>query len=74
YAAKATGGRLDVFCVSNRWYDKYSRKGDVELVRASGIPALRQFCYSITAEAQLREARHFLQASVFSLVSSVELW
>ena len=74
YAAKAPAGRLDVFCVSNRWYSKFSRKGNVELVQASGIPALRQFCHSITADAQLREARHFLQASLFTLVNSAELW
>ncbi|GAB1312304.1 Dynamin N-terminal domain-containing protein [Madurella fahalii] len=74
YAAKVPAGRLDVFCVSNKHYAKYSRKGDAELVRASGIPALRQFCYSITADAQLREARHFLQAKLFSLVNSVGLW
>ncbi|KAK4235702.1 hypothetical protein C8A03DRAFT_46215 [Achaetomium macrosporum] len=74
YAARAPGGHLDVFCVSNRWYDKYARKGNVELVRASGIPALRQFCHSITADAQLREARHFLRSRVFTLVNSAELW
>lgn len=74
YAARAPTGHLDVFCVSNRWYTKFSRKGNVELVQASGIPALRQFCHSITADAQLREARHFLQASLFTLVNSVELW
>ncbi len=74
YAAKAPAGRLDVFCVSNRWYHKFSRKGNAELVQASGIPALRKFCHSITADAQLREARHFLQASLFTLVNSAELW
>jgi hypothetical protein len=74
YAAKAPDGRLDVFCVSNKWYAKYSRKDNAEGVRASGIPALRRFCYSITADAQLREARHFLVARVFGLVNSVELW
>ncbi|KAK4152198.1 hypothetical protein C8A00DRAFT_35109 [Chaetomidium leptoderma] len=75
YAAKAPGGRLDVFCVSNAWYAKHSRKGtNTELIRASGIPALRRFCYGITADAQLREARHFLQAGVFGLVNSLELW
>jgi hypothetical protein len=62
-----------VFCVSNTWYDKYSRKGNAELVRGSGIPDLRKFCYGITADAQLREARHFL-GRVFGLVNSVELW
>ncbi|KAK3306258.1 uncharacterized protein B0T15DRAFT_396538 [Chaetomium strumarium] len=74
YATKAPGGRLDVFCVSNKWYDKYSRKGNRELVQASGIPALRQFCHSLAADAQLREAIHFLRSRVFTLVNSAELW
>ena len=74
YATRAPAGRLDVFCVSNKWYNKFSRKGNAELVQASGIPALRQFCHSITANAQLREARHFLQARLFALVNSAELW
>ena len=73
YNDKAPDGHLDVFCVSNTWYTKYSRKGNVELVRGSGIPDLRKFCYGITADAQLREARHFL-GRVFGLVNSLELW
>jgi hypothetical protein len=73
YNDKAPDGHLDVFCVSNTWYTKYSRKGNVELVRGSGIPDLRKFCYGITADAQLREARHFL-GRVFGLVNSAELW
>jgi hypothetical protein len=73
YNDKAPDGHLDVFCVSNTWYTKYSRKGNVELVRGSGIPDLRKFCYGITADAQLREARYFL-GRVFGLVNSVELW
>jgi len=44
------------------------------MVRASGIPELRQFCHKVTAEAQLLEAKHFLQSTLSSLLSSVELW
>lgn len=44
------------------------------MVRASGIPELRRFCHTITAVAQLLEARHFLQSKLSSLLSSVELW
>lgn len=74
YAAKAPDGKLDVFCISNKLYDKYSCKGNTRLVVASGIPEVRRFCHSITAEAQLREARHFLQSALFSLVNSLEMW
>lgn len=74
YAAKAPDGKLDVFCVSNKLYDKYSRKGNTRLVVASGIPEIRRFCHSITAEAQLGEARHFLQSALFSLLNSLNMW
>lgn len=63
-----------MFCVSNKAYDKHSRKGNASLVVASGIPELRRFCHSITAEAQLREARHFLQSTLFSFLNSLEMW
>ena len=74
YAAKAPGEKLDVFCVSNTTYEKYSEKGNRQLVDASGIPQLRQFCQAITAEAQFREALHFLRSTLPNLVNSVELW
>lgn len=44
------------------------------MVHASGIPEIRRFCHTITAGAQLREAKHFLQSALPSLLSSVELW
>ncbi len=65
---------MEVFCVSNTTYEKFSRKGNAEMVRASGIPELRRFCHTITAEAQLLEAKHFLKSTLSSLLSSVELW
>ncbi|KAH6678502.1 hypothetical protein B0J14DRAFT_582898 [Halenospora varia] len=74
YASKIPGRRLEVFCVSNTTYEKYSRKGNTEMVHASGIPELRRFCHTITAGAQLLEAKHFLQSTLSSLLSSVELW
>lgn len=74
YATKAPDGHLDVFCVSNKNYDKYSRKGNSTLVVASGIPEVRRFCHSVTAEAQLREAQHFLRSALFSFLNSLEMW
>lgn len=44
------------------------------MVLTSGIPELRQFCHKITAGAQLLEAKHFLQSTLPSLLSSVEIW
>jgi hypothetical protein len=74
YAAKVPDGQLDVFCVSNKSYEKYSRKGNAGIVQDSGIPDLRRFCYKLTAEAQLHEARHFLKSSLFSLLNSIDMW
>lgn len=74
YASKVPGGKLDVFCVSNTTYEKYSKKGNSEMVIASGIPELRQFCHTITAGAQLLEAKHLLQSTLSSLLNSAELW
>jgi hypothetical protein len=74
YTSKVPGGKLEVFCVSNTTYEKYSKKGNADMVRASGIPELRRFCHTITAGAQLLEAKHFLQSSLSSLLNSIELW
>ena len=74
YASKVLGGKLEVFCVSNTTYEKFSKKGNGTLVRASGVPELRRFCHTITAEAQFLQARNFLQSTLSSLLSSVELW
>ena len=74
YSSKVPGGQLEVFCVSNTTYEKFSRKGNTEMVHASGIPDLRRFCHTITAGAQLLEAKNFLQSRLSSLLNSVELW
>ncbi len=74
YSAKVPGGRLEVFCVSNVNYEKFSKKGPVDHVNASGIPALRRFCHTITAKPQYFEAKHFLQSSLPSLLTSIRLW
>uniref|UniRef100_A0A8H7K460 G domain-containing protein n=2 Tax=Clonostachys TaxID=110564 RepID=A0A8H7K460_BIOOC len=67
-------GQLNVFCVSNTTYEKYSRKGKTEFVQDSGIPAVRQFCHSITADAQLRHARQVLQCELAGRLNSLILW
>jgi hypothetical protein len=74
YASKVPGGKLEVFCVSNTTYEKYSTKGNAAMVHASGVPELRRFCHHLTANAQLLEAKHFLRSTLSSLLNSVELW
>jgi hypothetical protein len=74
YAAKVPGGSLSVFCVSNETYKKFTRKGNLDMIQASGIPALRSFCYSITAQLQLLESKFFLTSRLGSLLNSLQIW
>lgn len=74
YSSEIPNGKLDIFCVSNTVYEKYCRKGIREYINASGIVELRNFCHGITAEAQLREAQHYLHSSLGSLLNSLGLW
>lgn len=66
--------QLPVFCLSNKWYDEFTAVGDTDLVVASQIPALRQYCQTITADAQLDEAKHYLRSKLPALLTSLELW
>jgi hypothetical protein len=74
YAAKVPGGSLSVFCVSNETYKKFTRKGNLDMIQASGIPALRSFCYSITAQSQLLESKFFLTSRLGGLLNSLQIW
>lgn len=74
YAAKVPGGKLDIHCIANSDYNKYSQRGDSQSVIASGIPDLRRCCHSIAADAQFMESKNFLLATIPSLVASVQLW
>jgi hypothetical protein len=73
YEPDVGDGVLEVFCVSNTSYEKFARKGDAEMVLASGIPEVRRFCYTITAHAQQLQAIHFLVSKLPSLLNSAEL-
>lgn len=68
------GRSLDVFCVSNKWYEKYCPKGNAQFVEASRIPDLRRFCHTVTADAQLNEAKHFLRSRLSALLNTLDLW
>lgn len=65
---------LDVFCVSNWWYDDYAPRGKTAIVEASQIPALRRYCHAMVADAQLRETKNYLQTSVPAFITSLNLW
>lgn len=64
---------LEVFCVSNTSYEKYAKKGNAELVIASGIPEVRRFCQTITARALELQAFNYILAKLSSLINSSEL-
>jgi hypothetical protein len=68
------GRKLEVFCVSNKWYEKYCPKGNAEFVQASGIPELRRFCHTISADAQFREVKNFLKARMSACLNSLDIW
>lgn len=78
YRSKVPREQLEVFCVSNTMYEKFSKKANSDMVRnmvtGSGIPELRRFCQSITAEARLLEAKHFLRSSLPSMLDSLDVW
>jgi hypothetical protein len=74
YSSEMNGRTLDVFCVSNKWYEKYCPKGNAQFVEASGIPDLRRFCHTVTADAQLNEAKHFLRSRLSALLNTLDLW
>lgn len=68
------GRNLDVFCVSNKWYEKYCPKGNDKFVEASGVPDVRRFCHTVTADAQLNEAKHFLKSRLSAMLNTLNLW
>jgi hypothetical protein len=76
YADSVHGG-LRVFCVSNVSYEESSRRPQVgmdgDLRTISGIPEVRKFCYSLSAESRLRDAIHFLRTTIPSLIASISM-
>lgn len=77
YAENFKGKALDVFCVSNALYEKYSRKeqsGTIPKMVATGwIPALRKFCYSMSIESKFRDAKHLLRTTLPGLLASISV-
>jgi ABC-type dipeptide/oligopeptide/nickel transport system ATPase component len=74
YSDKLSSGQLEVFCVSNKWYEEYSAEDDIPMANTSGIPALRQYCYQTTASTQLASAKTFLNSQLGSLLCSSQIW
>ncbi|KAF3397951.1 Nuclear GTPase SLIP-GC [Penicillium rolfsii] len=70
-------GELKVFCVSNTTYEKsaYQQETvmDQRLRSVSGIPDLRKFCYFLSADSRLRDAKSFLQVTLPSLIASISM-
>ncbi|KAI1057394.1 hypothetical protein LB507_011543 [Fusarium sp. FIESC RH6] len=74
YSSEMQGRSLEVFCVSNKWYEKYCPKGNTKFVEASGVPDVRRFCHTVTADAQLNEAKHFLKSRLSAMLNTLNLW
>jgi hypothetical protein len=68
---------LNVFCVSNRFYSQSCRHNSVAVTNEkrtiSGIPVLRQFCYSTVADLRLQEAKRFILVTLPSFLNSIKL-
>jgi hypothetical protein len=74
YKDKIEEVKLEVFFVSNDYYDKYCKRNDAELINESGIPELRRFCATITSMSHRAEGQHYLQSRAPSLMTSLRLW
>jgi hypothetical protein len=74
YSTNLVNGRFEVLCVDNRTYTRAAKNKDPALVKASGIEALRLFCYNRAAESQRSAAKHFMTTSLPSLLTSAQLW
>jgi hypothetical protein len=67
---------LSVFCISNKMYKKNRKRVRVHdwPIKGSGVPALRNHCHKIPAQAQFRIAHHFLTVRLKGLAETVQLW
>jgi hypothetical protein len=75
YLAKVPKGQqFDVFCVSNKFYEKYRHGSQTNMVKASGIPALRAYCHNIMADMQLKAAQKYLTSDLANLLNFLENW
>lgn len=74
YAEETKGNSLEVLCVSNSMYQKALAKFDSTAMMASNVPAVRQHCYSLVADARLAESKNFLLSTLPGLLESVDLW
>jgi hypothetical protein len=62
------GHKADIFCISNKWYQNYFKKNELEYVNTSGVPSLRKFCYNSMGDEQLKDATNFLKNTVPALI------
>ena len=70
-------GEPKIFYVSNSTYDecacRQERGTDQRLRSISGVPELRKFCYLLSADLGLRDAKNFLQTTLPSLIASISM-
>lgn len=77
HQARASGGSLHVFCVSNKLYQD-NRDLDISVseryLRLSGIIELRRHLISLVGESQLEVSTNFLDHEVPALLRDIEFW
>jgi GTPase SAR1 family protein len=72
---------LAVIGVSNKWYSYYTNHNcadekDIQntMIEASGIPALRKFCYSLMATSKLEQSKQFLNSDITISFTESQVW
>jgi hypothetical protein len=70
YSSEVPTGNLDVFCASNTTYGKYTRKGNLEWVHASGIMSFAHFATLL--QQMLSYVKREISSSLGSLVYSTQ--
>ena len=74
----ADARNIPVFCVSNYQYNLHKTGYEEDLIpislRVTGIPSLRMFALELPAISKLNILRQYLEGTIPSLISSLEMW
>jgi hypothetical protein len=73
YEGMIRSGNLEIFCVDNRSYQSAAIDCDTKGVKASGIPDIRRFCFSVPATVQTANAK-FNLIRISEIFNSAHIW
>jgi Dynamin family len=74
YTKQFKGHKVEVFPVSNVSYHSSVAKNDMNSIRASGVPELRRFSFSLASSTQYVQYEHFLKTLVPDVLNSMQVW